>query len=125
MKKALLCLVLACTASVWTLAQDSDAKSKGSTRTITGCLQKTDDANEFRLIGNDGSSWEVRSDTVSLADHVGHTVSATGVVSNSTAHNMKEDTKDMAHDAGVKKNNSEHGHMKITDVQMVSHSCSR
>jgi len=126
MRKALLCLVMAAMASVWMLAQNSDdAKGKGSTRTITGCLHKTGDAKEFKLIGNDGSSWEVRSDTVSLADHVGHTVSATGVVSNSTAHNMKEDTKDMAHDTGIKKHNSEHGHMKITDVQMVSESCSQ
>jgi hypothetical protein len=67
----------------------------------------------------------VADTAASLADHVGHTVSATGVVSHSTAHNMKEDTKDMAHDAGMKKNNSEHGHMRITDVQMVSSSCSQ
>lgn len=122
MRNLLLCLVLACTACAWTVAQDKD---KDSTRTVTGCLQKTDHANEFLLIGNDGSSWEVRSNAVSLADHVGHTVSATGVVSNSTAHNMKEDTKDMAHDAGIKKHNAEHGHMTITDLQMVSHSCSQ
>jgi hypothetical protein len=38
---------------------------------------------------------------------------------------MKEDTKDMAHDTGMKKNNSEHGHMRVTDVQMVSSSCSQ
>lgn len=124
MRNIFLCLVLACMTCAWTLAQGDYGKDKGSTRTVTGCLQKNH-GNEFLLIGNDGSTWEVRSDTVSLAEHVGHTVSATGVVSNSTAHNMKEDTKDMAHDAGVKKNNSEHGHMKITDVQMVSHSCSR
>ncbi|MBV9182510.1 MAG: hypothetical protein JO356_14460, partial [Acidobacteria bacterium] len=73
----------------------------------------------------DGSDWEVRSDTVSLADHVGHTISATGVVSNQTAHNLKEDTKEMAHDTGVKKHNTEHGHLRITDVQMVSSSCSQ
>lgn len=125
MRKALLCLALACTATIWTMAQSSETKEKGATRTITGCLQKTGEANEFRLIGNDGSTWELRSDSVSLADHVGHTVAATGVVSNSTAHNMKEDTKDMAHDAGMKKNNSEHGHLKVTDLQMVSHSCSQ
>jgi len=47
------------------------------------------------------------------------------VVSNSTAHNMKEDTKDMAHDTGIKKHNAEHGNLKVTDVQMVSDSCSR
>jgi hypothetical protein len=122
MRNLLLCLVLACMACAWTVAQDKD---KDATRTVTGCLQKTDHANEFLLIGNDGSSWEVRSNAVSLADHVGHTVNATGVVSNSTAHNMKEDTKDMAHDAGIKKHNAEHGHMTITDLQMVSHSCSQ
>jgi len=122
MRTVLLCLVLACMTSVWAVAGDKD---KDSTRTVTGCLQKTEHAKEFLLLGNDGSSWEVRSDTVSLADHVGHTVSATGVVSHATAHNMKEDTKDMAHDAGMKKNTSEHGHMRITDVQMVSSSCSQ
>jgi hypothetical protein len=122
MRNVLLCLVLACMACAWTMAQDKD---KSSTRTVTGCLQKTGDANEFRLVGNDGSTWEVRSSAVSLADHVGHQVSATGVVSNSTAHNMKEDTKDMAHDTGIKKHNAEHGHMTITDLQMVSHSCSQ
>jgi hypothetical protein len=58
-----------------------------------------------------------------LAKHVGHTVTATGVVSNPTAHNMKEDTKDMAEDAGVKKDNHEHGHLKVTAVKMVSDSC--
>ena len=109
-------------------AQDatSDTKSKSATRTITGCLSKGDNSassNEYLLTANDGSTWEVRSDTVSLADHVGHQVSATGVVSNATAHNLKEDAKDAAADAHMKKSNAEHGHMKITDVQMVSTSC--
>jgi hypothetical protein len=114
----------------WALAQDatSDTKSKSATRTITGCLSKGDNSassNEYLLTANDGSTWEVRSDTVSLADHVGHQVSATGVVSNATAHNLKEDAKDAAADAHMKKSNAEHGHMKITDVQMVSTSCQK
>jgi hypothetical protein len=125
MKKLMLCLLLVCTATVWLAAEDNDSKGKGDTRTITGCLSKGDSAKEFNLTANDGSTWEVRSSAVSLADHVGHTVSATGVVSNKTAHNMKEDTKDMAHDTGMKKSNKEHGHMTITDVQMVSESCSQ
>jgi hypothetical protein len=107
------------------MAQDTDAKGKEGTRTVTGCLQKTSHAHEFLLKANDGSSWNVKSDTVALADHVGHTVTATGVVKNSTAHNLKEDTKDMAHDTGMKKSNNEHGHMTVTDVQMVSTSCSQ
>jgi len=125
MKKIMLFLLLACVSSVWMLAQDSDAKGKSDTRTITGCLQKTSHQNQFLLLANDGSSWKVHSSTASLADHVGHTVTATGTVSNPTAHNMKEDTKDMAHDTGMKKDNSEHGALTVTDVQMVSDSCQK
>jgi hypothetical protein len=118
----LLCLILVALAVSWGNAQE---KSKSDVRTITGCLTKGDSANEFNLTGNDGSTWEVRSSAVDLASHVGHTVSATGVVSNSSMHNMKEDTKDMAKDSGMKKDNSEHGHLKITDLQMVSETCGR
>ena len=117
---SVLCLALVAFAAFSGPAQ---AKSKSDIRTITGCLSKGDNAKEFLLTGNDGSTWEVRSSKVPLASHVGHTVSATGVVSNATMHNMKEDTKDMAKDSGMKKSNAEHGHMKVTDVKMVSESC--
>ena len=60
---------------------------------------------------------------VDLAEHLGHTVTATGVVSNAKMHNMKEDAKETAKDSGMKKSNADHGHMKITDVKMVSESC--
>lgn len=123
MRSLLLCLVLACTAILAT-ANDSE-KGKSDTRTITGCLSQGDNAKEFNLKADDGSTWEVRSSNLSLAKHVGHKVTVTGVVSNATAHNLKEDTKDMAHDTGVKKGNNEHGHLKATDVQMVSDSCSQ
>ena len=96
------------------------AKSKAETRDITGCLSKGDSANEFLLKTNDGSTWEVKSSNVALADHVGHTVTATGVVSNAKMHNMKEDA---AKDSGMTKSNEEHGHLKVTDVKMVSDSC--
>jgi hypothetical protein len=76
------------------------------------------------LKAKNGSTWELKSDQVALADHVGHTVSVTGVVSNRKMHNLKEDAKDAAKDTGMKKSNTEHGHMTVTDVQMVSSSCS-
>jgi len=120
-----LLFVIVATSSTCLLAQNDTGmdKSKAGTRTITGCLTQGDNAHDFLLTGSDGSTWELKSDTVSLADHVGHTISATGVVSNSTAHNLKEDAKDAASDAHMTKSNSEHGHMKVTDVKMVSHSC--
>jgi len=126
----LLGLMIVVLGSAWMFAQDAnnDTKSKSNTRTITGCLSTehgSSNSKEFLLTGSDGSTWEVRSDSVSLAEHVGHTVSATGVVKNTTAHNMKEDAKDAAADAHLKKGNAEHGHMTITDVQMVSRSCEK
>jgi len=74
MRNLLLCLVLACTASVWAMAGDNDTKGKSDTRTVTGCLTQGDNAKEFNLKADDGSTWEVRSSNVSLAEHVGHTV---------------------------------------------------
>ena len=99
------------------------AKDKADVRDVTGCLSKGDSAKEFLLTGNDGSTWEVRSSRVALAEHVGHTVTATGVVSNAAMHNMKEDAKDAAKDSGMKKTDDEHGHLKVTAVKMVSDSC--
>jgi hypothetical protein len=126
MKNLLFGLILAflCT---WALAQDttSASKSKSDTRTITGCLAKGNDANEYLLTTKDGSTWELKSTVASLGDHVGHTVAATGVVQNARMHNLKEDAQEAAKDTGVTKNNKEHGHMKVTDVQMVSDSCSQ
>ncbi|HVO59671.1 MAG TPA: hypothetical protein VMT53_01980 [Terriglobales bacterium] len=112
------------------VAQDTTGNnnSKSKVRTITGCLSKGDNSpssNEYLLTANDGSTWEVRSDSVSLAKHVGHTVTATGTVDHNTLHNMKEDSKAMGHDTGMTKNNNEHGHLTITDLQHVSDSCSK
>jgi hypothetical protein len=112
----LLCLILV----AGTIAM---AKSKGNVREVTGCLARGDSAKEFMLTSDDGSTWEVRSDSVALADHVGHKVTATGAISNAKIHNMKEDAKDAAKDSGMKKSDTEHGHMTITDVKMVSESC--
>ena len=106
------CLLLA--ASLTALA----GESKKDVRDVTGCLSQGDDPKEFVLKSSDGSSWEVRSDKVALAEHVGHTVTATGVVSNETMHNMKEDVK-----GAVDKDSKEHGHLTVTAVKMVSESC--
>jgi hypothetical protein len=106
-------------------AQD---KPKSKVRTITGCLTKAKGGDEYLLAGKNGSTWEVHSSDnsgsrVSLADHVDQTVTATGVVSNSKLHNLKEDAKEAAADTGVKKDDREHGHLTITSLKTVSESC--
>jgi hypothetical protein len=90
---------------------------------MTGCLSQGNSANEFQLTTNNGSTWETRSDQVSLAKHVGHTVTVTGVVSHAKMHNLKEDAKQAGTDTGAVKEHPEHGHMEITSLKMVSDSC--
>jgi len=101
----------------------SSGKSKSADRTVIGCLAKGDSAKEFVLNGQDGSTWNLKSDQVALAEHVGHTVKVKGVVSNVAMHNMKEEAKDAAAGAGVKKENSEPGDLQVASLKMVSGSC--
>ena len=85
-------------------------------RMVTGCVAK--DGNEYKVTAKDGSSWEVKSDAVNLAKHVGHTVTVTGAVDNAGLQGAKEDTKDV-----FDKNAKEHGHMTVTKLKMESDSC--
>lgn len=108
---------------------DNDQATAGNThsnvRTITGCLQKGESADEYNLTGRDGSTWELKSDSVNLAPHVGHTVTVTGAVPHATMHGMKEDTKSEAQEHGMDKSATEHGHLTVTNLSMVSRTCSQ
>ena len=104
-------------------AQEDTKTTHKKTRTLTGCLQKSGDGDEYRLTARDGGTWEIKSDTVRLGEHVGHTVRITGVVSNATLHGAKEDAKDEAKEHGVAKGSTEHGHMTVTNLSMVSEGC--
>jgi hypothetical protein len=116
--------IFATTAGLAT-AQDKTKTTHKKTRTLSGCVSKGDDANEFKLTTAKGATWEIKSDTLKLADHVGHSVTITGVVSNAKMHGMKEDVKDEAKEHGMGKKSTEHGHITVTDLTMVSASCSK
>jgi hypothetical protein len=104
-------------------AQDETKTTHKKTRTLRGCLQKGDDAKEYRLTTAKGNTWEIKADSLNLGEHVGHTVTVTGVVSHAKMHGMKEDAKDEAKEHGVDKDATEHGHMTVTHLSMVSESC--
>ena len=100
-------------------ANQNDTTEKGAkVRKITGCLSKGDSSNEYQVNAPNGATWEVKSDAVDLATHVGHTVTVTGTVNNAMAHGAKEKAKDKTMD-----NPNEHGHLTVTNVKMVSESC--
>lgn len=106
-------------------AQEQKETTHKKVRTIKGCLAKAGDPKEYNLTGTDGSTWELKSDSVKLAPHVGHTVSVTGEVSNAALHGTKEDIKDEAKEHGIDKGATEHGHMTVTNLKMVSESCEK
>jgi hypothetical protein len=116
--------IFAATAGVAT-AQDKTKTTHKKTRTLSGCLQKGDSAHEYKLTTAKGATWEIKSDTLKLAENVGHTVTITGVVSNATLHGMKEDVKTEAKEKGVDKDSTEHGHMTVTSLKMVSDTCKK
>jgi hypothetical protein len=102
-------------------AQDKSADY----RTLTGCLSKAEGDQEYKLTTRNGSTWELHSDTVKLSPHAGHTVTVTGKVRNADMHGAKEDVKDEMKEHGVDKDATEHGHLNVTKVSMVSDSCKK
>jgi len=103
------------------LAQDKSADF----RTLTGCLSRAEGAHEYKLTTGNGSTWELHSNTVKLSPHVGHSVTITGKVRNADLHGAKEDVKDEMKEHGIDKDATEHGHLNVTKVSMVSDSCKK
>ena len=103
------------------LANDKSAE----VRTLTGCLSRGDSAHEYKLTTENGATWELRSETVKLSPHTGHTVTVTGKVRTADLHGAKEKVKDEMKEHGMNKDSTEHGHLKVTSVSMVSDSCKK
>jgi hypothetical protein len=49
-------------------------------KTITGCLQKGYEPDEFSITGEDGKVWGLRSSAVKLDGHLGHKVTVSGLI---------------------------------------------
>jgi RNase P/RNase MRP subunit p29 len=95
-------------------AQSKDSRgTTGTTITATGCLARSDSP-DFHLISDDGKRYELRSDSVPLADHVGHKVTVKGTV----MEESQADDKDKNEARKIKA-----ATLQVTDLQMVSSSC--
>jgi hypothetical protein len=101
-----------------TADQEKSEKKAAHTQTVTGCLQKGDQASEFSITGEDGKTWGLRSATVKLDQHLGHKVTVTG----STHHESKAEEKK---EGQVEKASSkeEYADLDVTSLKMVSDSC--
>jgi Protein of unknown function (DUF5818) len=107
-----------------TNAQDKQAEkpAKGTT-TVTGCLQKGDEAGEFAITGEDGKLWGLRSSTVKLEDHVGHKVTVAGTASGESKAEAKKEKKEGEVENAAQK--EEYRDLRVTSLKMISDTCAK
>jgi hypothetical protein len=111
----LLALVLALSfGAIASIAQEGQTKTKeGKAVTVTGCLQKGDEAGEYSITGEDGKRYGLRSKTVDLSKHLGHKVTITGT-------KMREENEEKEkNEAG----GGEYADLRVTTLKHISESC--
>lgn len=102
-------------ASLARTAQESETKEKsGKNMTVTGCLQKGDEAGEYSIKSEDGKRYELHpSGSLDLSKHLGHKVTVTGT-------KMREESEAKEkHEAG----RAEAADLRVTNVKHVSETC--
>jgi hypothetical protein len=89
-------------------------------KTVTGCLAKGSQPGEVTLTAADGKTWDLRSDSVKLEEHIGHQISATGTVTHETKAQEKKEGQ--VENAASKE---AYGDLNVTEVKMVSETCTK
>ena len=100
-----------------TASAPAQEKSAGRT-TVTGCLQKGDEAGEYSITGEDGKIYGLRSKAVKLSEHLGHKVTITGTLRPESAEKKQGEAAE--HQT---KESEEAGDIRVTDLKMVSDKC--
>jgi hypothetical protein len=111
--------------------QESKAEKRAShsSKTITGCLQKGDEPDEFTITGEDGKTWGLRSSgsKVNLAEHVGHKVTVTGSPMRGSKAQEKKEKAEQKQEGKMEKasEKQEYADLRVSSVKMVSDTCSK
>src|SRR5215472_11616245 len=89
------------------------SRQPGSKIRVTGCLQKGDDADLFRLKEDHGKNYDLVSTSVQLDEHVAHKVTVAGIFIG------KEDEED----EGRQDDEGWSGKIQVTSLNMVADHC--
>jgi len=103
-------------------AQQNASKSSDSsmkTKSITGCVNKGQEAGGYFLKDDNGKTWELTDSDDKVADHVGHKVTLTGM---STKETKSEEAK-IATAEKAEGNGKHSGDFRVSSVKMISDSC--
>ena len=96
----------------WT-AQESQTKSSKS-MTVTGCLQKGDEAGEYSITSENGKRYGLHgTSSVDLSKHLGHKVTVTG-----TKMHEKNEANEKNEAGGA-----EAADLRVTNIKHISESC--
>ena len=86
---------------------------------VTGCLKRSSQTGGFYVADQNGRTWELTSKKVDLAKHVFHTVSVSGHPSPGSK------TQEGKSEQGQKPEGSQIFGLDVTELEMVSDSCTR
>jgi len=90
-------------------------------QTVTGCLQKGGEPVGFFIISKDGTHWELYpGEKVSLADHVGHTITVTGSIVKRTPSQEEKSQPYEKKEMGA----GAHHDLQVSGLKMISETCS-
>ncbi len=110
-------------AALYSAPQTTEEKAEKtpakSSKSVTGCLQKGDEAEGFTITGKGGKVWELHSKKVQLAEHVGHTVTVAGTADSRSKEEEEKIEANEKKEYGEKK----HGDLRVSSLKMVSDSC--
>ena len=112
--------VLGCAVLLGALAQPGvareKAKSGASALTVTGCLAQGAEANQYSIKGDDGKSYDLKSSSINLKEHVGHKVTVSGSP-------MREKASKAEAKTGTTGTTEENEMLRVRHLTMVSTSC--
>ena len=102
-------------------AATAQEKSVGGKTTVTGCLQKGDEPEEYSITGEDGKTYGLRSTAINLAPHLGHKVTITGSLKTESGKSAEKEKGEA--EAHQKKQMAEAGDIRVTNLKMISDTC--
>ena len=126
-------LVFSCAMALAAGAATKAAHHAGAAKSLTGCLEKGDEANTFKLTHvTGGGDWELVGAPAALkmSEHVGHKVEVSGTSVSAAAaeaaehaHAMggKKETK--AEEKTEKKDEKGEHHLKVAALKHISPTC--
>ena len=91
--------------------------NKAHKTSITGCLQKGDEAGEYSMKTSDGKMYGLTSKKVQLAGHVGHKVMLQGYITPESAEGSEANEKPSITEKGGDID------MTVTTLKMISTTC--